>query len=101
ADTAGVRPGMAVEASIEIARREDVLVIPQQALRQRQGGAGVFVLAEGIAHWRPVRVGAVQQGRVEVLSGVQPGDELIVTPHPQLAQGRPAVARNDWRGSLQ
>ncbi|HSH30030.1 MAG TPA: efflux RND transporter periplasmic adaptor subunit, partial [Thiohalobacter sp.] len=46
ADTAGVRPGMAVEASIEIARREDVLVIPQQALRQRQGGAGVFVLAE-------------------------------------------------------
>lgn len=96
-----VRPGMAADVDIIRSQTEDDLVIPHQALRDLHGETGVFVLVDGEARWRKVRVGAAQNGLAQILDGLRQGDELIVTPHPQLADARPVVARNDWRRSLQ
>lgn len=94
----GLRPGMAAEVDIVLDRSDDVLVVPQQSLHRRDGKSGVYVLVDGVARWRPVRPGAGQAGRVPVLDGLESGDELITTPHPQLRDGRAVRARNDWRG---
>jgi len=99
-DLPSVRPGMAATVDIVLARDEQALVVPRQAVRARGGETGVYVLADGVAQWRSVRTGAAQDGRVQILSGLQANDEVIVTPHPQLADERPVVARNDWQGSL-
>lgn len=96
---ATVRPGMAVAVGIELSRTENALVVPRQAVRERAGDPGVYVLDAGVARWRPVRTGAAQGDRVVVLSGLQAGDELIATPHPQLADARQVVARNQWRSA--
>ncbi len=96
-DLESVRPGMAADVDIVLNQTEDSLVIPHQALRELHGETGTFVLIDGQARWRTVRVGAAQNGLVPILDGLQPGDELIVTPHPQLVDTRSVVARNDWR----
>lgn len=94
-----VRPGMAADVDLVLTREENALVVPRQAVRERQGKTGMYVLHEGEAQWRAVQTGAAQDGRVQILAGLQAGDEVIVTPHPQLADARPVVARNDWRGA--
>lgn len=98
---AAVRPGMAVHVDIELSRSNRAVVIPRQALRQQGNEAGAFVLAEGMARWRSVQASGGQDGRVRILAGLLPGDELIVTPHPQLVDGRPVLTRNDWRSGEQ
>jgi len=96
-----VHPGMAVNVDIELNRFDQAIVIPRQALRERSGESGVFVLEDGSASWRTVAVDTAQDGKLRILQGLSAGDQLIVTPHPQLADGRPVVARNNWRGSGQ
>lgn len=93
----GVLPGMAASVDIELLRRDQALVVPSHSLHHRGSETGVFLLAEGVARWRVVQVGASQHGRVQIVSGLSSGDELITTPHPQLTDQRPVLAYNDWR----
>ena len=54
------------------------LSIPRQALVERGGIPGVFVLsATGEARFRMVRTGSTQGAQVEILSGLR-GDETLV-----------------------
>lgn len=85
----GLLPGMAVEASVEVAVHEAAIVIPRHAVHRRRDGVGVFIVETGRARWRPVRTGAYQNGEVRILSGLSAGDRLIVTPDPRLEDGRP------------
>ncbi len=88
-DARGLRPGMAVEAEVTLARDPKALAVPHQAVQRRRGRTGVFVARAGVARWRPVETGEVQAGRVRVLSGLEPGDRVIVTPDPRLRDGTP------------
>ncbi len=97
-DARRLRPGMAVEAEVTLAREAKAVVVPHQAVQRRKGGTGVFVARAGVARWRPVETGEVQGGEVRVLSGVEPGDRVIVTPDPRLQDGTP-IASADGGGS--
>jgi RND family efflux transporter MFP subunit len=60
-----------------------VLAVPKAAVLERAGIPGVFVVdAQGIAQYRMVRTGAELDGRVEILSGLNPG-ERVVTDNAQ------------------
>jgi RND family efflux transporter MFP subunit len=63
-----LKPGMFVRATVELARVEDALIVPEEALTERLDRTGVFVLsADGASVvWRPVEVGIRDEGRVEV-----------------------------------
>lgn len=55
-----------------------MLAVPQAAVLNRAGIAGVFVVdAQGTARYRMVRTGRVENGRVEVLSGLTPGERVV------------------------
>jgi multidrug efflux pump subunit AcrA (membrane-fusion protein) len=73
----GLRPGMSVNLDVQVGRRENVLVVPQQALRYDDQGAYVEVL-DGSAR-RPVRVevGLTDESNAEV-SGLQEGQEVVL-----------------------
>ena len=56
------------------------LRVPSTSLVRRGGLAGVFVIADGRARLRWLRLGDENDGQVEVLAGLQPGDEFAADP---------------------
>jgi HlyD family secretion protein len=75
-----LRAGVFGEAAIETASIRGATVVPLTAVEINEGtGTGVvFVVdAKSIAHRREVRLGAREADRVQVLSGVQPGETVI------------------------
>ncbi|NIS79590.1 MAG: efflux RND transporter periplasmic adaptor subunit [Anaerolineales bacterium] len=74
----GLAPGMTVDASIITALREDVLRLPKSLVRARSDGtAEVGIWENGSRHERTVRVGLRGDSYVEILAGLNEGDQVI------------------------
>lgn len=92
---AGVlKPGMFARASIRVAGASTVVVVPRGAVQDVEGRQVVWVPGDEPGHFtvRPVEVGqTLGGGRVEILSGLQPGDRIVTagafTLKAQLAKG--------------
>ena len=67
------------EATEGKAARSRILV-PKTAIVTEEGKTGVFRLVDGIARFQPVQTGGDVQGQVEITSGLQGGERLIVVP---------------------
>lgn len=81
-----LRPGQMVRVRITLDRQQDAVLIPRSALINTPNGApSVFVIAQGLARRHPVTLGASQDDLIQVLSGVEPGDEVAVLGHSQLS----------------
>ena len=85
----GLRPGLFAETRVVIASRADRPVIPAEALVGERTGFSVFEVVEGVARRRDVKVGLRRPGRVEIRSGVDPGDTVVREGHMRLADGDP------------
>lgn len=97
AGLAVAQPGMSVSAEIVLARIESALTVPLQAVQKRNGETGVFVVHDEVAQWQPVETGPMQDNRVQLLSGISAGEQVITTPYPALQAGsavRPDMADN-------
>lgn len=55
------------------------LVIPAEGLTQRQNRDVVFVLHDTLAYWQYVEVGPRNSTEVVILSGIEPGNKVIVS----------------------
>lgn len=84
---AGLRPGYTVRATLRLDEREGVLFVPTRAVVGAAGAQSVYVVSEGRAERRRVRVGADLDGRMEVLEGVAFGDTIVVTGNALLRDG--------------
>ena len=72
------------------------LVIPTGALYRDDRSAKssyVFVLENGKAVRRDVRIGVEREGQVEIAEGLRPGDQLIAEQNIEIAQGVRVQAR--------
>lgn len=77
-----MRPGMRVEFNIVMSRREGVLSVPRTALQGGPANRHVFVTDfnnPNLFHRTPVRAGQSSGNRVEILSGLFPGDVVVTT----------------------
>jgi len=81
-----LRPGQFMSATLTLQQRE-ALVIPEQAVMIRGDEQYVFVAEDGIAKRVSVQLGSRMPGLVEVVSGVQSEDEVIVTGQDRLSSG--------------
>lgn len=84
----GLPVGLSLEVNIVTRERRGVLV-PAAAVR----GGAVWTIAEGRARRVPVRTGIAGAERIEILSGLAAGTELIAAPPDDLQPGdrvRPA-----------
>lgn len=75
-----LRPGLFAEAAIVVNEAEPALSVPESAVTSFVGLEKVFLLKEGKALEQSVATGRRHQGQVEVLSGVKPGDRVILDP---------------------
>ncbi len=83
APPAGLTLNEMAEVTLQLPARPAVLAVPPAALVRQMGQVGVFVVAEGRARFRPLRVGLRTEQGVEVSDGLEAGDTVIVrTPKP-------------------
>ncbi|MEO0104106.1 MAG: efflux RND transporter periplasmic adaptor subunit [candidate division WOR-3 bacterium] len=85
-----LRPGMSVHCEIITAEKDSVLVVPISAIgRRRIGGKEVdacFVIENGKAKLRPVKVGSYGDFEAEIIDGLKEGEEVITGPYSVLAK---------------
>jgi RND family efflux transporter MFP subunit len=84
-----LRPGMFIEATIVVERRDGVPVVPREAVTERGGRNVVFVVENQKVSERPVGLGLGDDRIVEVLSGVREGEQIVVRGLETLADGTP------------
>jgi RND family efflux transporter MFP subunit len=83
-----LKPGMSADVEIITESIESALVIPSQAVMEKEGGQYVFVKKGGRARLRAVKTGRSNWTNTEALSGIKEGDEVIVNPDaPGLKDG--------------
>ena len=88
-----LRPGMFARAQITIKDRKDVLAIPREALLQRGDRRVVFVVNSGLAFEQEVEVGLETEELVEIISGLDEDDAIIVSGHWGLEDKTPVAVR--------
>jgi RND family efflux transporter MFP subunit len=95
-DNAGrrVMPGAYVEVHLRLPESARALVVPANALLFRREGLQVGVVRDGKAQLIQVTPGHDYGDSMEILSGLQPTDNLILSPSDSLTSGSP-VQVND------
>jgi|694.fasta_scaffold19113_5 RND family efflux transporter MFP subunit len=85
-DTTGFRPGMTVGLSLPLAHADNALAVPVTAVfPQPEGGKVVYLqLKDGQIEKRTVEVGATDLFFAEILSGLDPGDRVLLTEPDKL-----------------
>ncbi|MEZ5458134.1 MAG: efflux RND transporter periplasmic adaptor subunit [Steroidobacteraceae bacterium] len=83
-----LRPGMFVNVALQRDRRE-AIVIPEEALVPEQDKQFVFVVADGRATRREVQIGARRPGEVEIVSGLDAGERIVVEGTVKVRDGGP------------
>ena len=84
-----VRPGMFARATINFGTQSHV-VVPDEAL-VKQIGAGdryVYVYKDGKVSYNKVELGKHMNDKYEILSGVKPGDQVVIAGQARLANGK-------------
>ena len=73
-----LRPGLFARVSLILERRENALVVPEQAIVPVGQTTFVYRVVDGKAVMTPVKLGLRRPGLVEILEGLSAGD-LVVT----------------------
>jgi HlyD family secretion protein len=84
----GIKPGVSAHVEIVITNLQNVISIPLQAVTTHKGRQVVYVA--GRAEPVPVEVGLNNDRFVEIKSGLQPGQRVLLSP-PLGDSGQPAV----------
>jgi HlyD family secretion protein len=76
----GVKVGMSAEADIVLAKRSDVLLVPDRAIgKASEGNTIVSVLVGKDLEERPVVVGISDDFDTEIISGLEAGETVLAT----------------------
>lgn len=70
--------GQRAEAFIIKAEKKDIVILPFGLIMREKGRAGVFIVENGNAAWRFLRIGLRGREKVEILEGLNPGDTVII-----------------------
>lgn len=79
--------GYRVEARVVVWEKPDVIRVPVSSLFRRGEQWAVFVVEGGRAALRPVTLGQRNGTAAEIVSGVQPGERVIVHPPDTVSDG--------------
>jgi len=75
------------EVTVQLPARSGVLTVPPAALVRQAGQAGVFVVSDGRAQFRPVKIGVRSETGIEVLDGLSGGEAVIAQRAKPLTNG--------------
>lgn len=88
-ETQGLRPGMFVKANIVLEETADALVIPRRAVVYIEDEPTVFLVSDGVAQRKAVSLGVSEGASVQVLTGLEAGQQVVVLGQDGLKNGTP------------
>jgi len=88
APKAGLAADQSVTVAVPIAEQSDVTTVHKDAIVARGGRNFVFVIKDGTAEKRFVRLGRAAGERFEVLDGLRPGEQVAVKGNERLRPGQ-------------
>ena len=93
-----LRPGMFAEVRAVLPQRSAVLTLPQTAISYNPYGDSVFVIQPGetgsSVQRRQVETGTVRDSRVEIVQGLQIGEQVVIAGQVKLRNGQAVVVDN-------
>jgi RND family efflux transporter MFP subunit len=87
-------PGMYCTVELHIPRKTPSMIIPADAVVFDQNGLHVAVVENGVAHLQKIAIARDFGTEVEVHDGVKPGDQVILNPMVDLADGSKVAVRS-------
>jgi multidrug efflux pump subunit AcrA (membrane-fusion protein) len=82
-----LKPGTFARVHIESGKVDDILTVPYAAIQYRYGVNRVFVVTGDKLAMRELHVGQRVGDRIEVVSGVKPGEQVAITDVDTLNDG--------------
>jgi RND family efflux transporter MFP subunit len=73
-----IKPGMFVKARITVTARDSTIVIPRDIILMKDLGKTVYIVERGAARARVIETGLENADSVEVLSGLNENERLVV-----------------------
>ena len=83
-----LRPGLFANVDLEIAQRENAMLIPESAVVFDQQGTFVWRVRDEVGERVPIDIGLRKNGRVEVKLGLAPGDTIVSAGTHKVIPGR-------------
>src|SRR5437588_950857 len=77
----GARPDLSVDGTTELERLDNVIYVGRPAFGQENNTVGIFKLVAGTSEAvrTPVKLGRSSVNTIEILSGLEPGDQVILS----------------------
>jgi HlyD family secretion protein len=77
----GARPDLSIDGTIELERLEDVVYVGRPVQGQAESTVSIFKVTDGGrgAVRVPVKLGRSSVGSIQILEGLQPGDQIILS----------------------
>ena len=94
-----LNPGIYCTVELLIPRKTPSMIIPADAVVFDKNGLHVAVVENGTAHLKKITIARDFGTEVEVHSGVKPGDQVILNPMVNLADGSKVAVRNTTQTS--
>ncbi len=89
-----LKPGMSAKVLFSSSKRDESILIPNEAIVQSAKGRTVWVKKEGKAISVPVNIGIRTEDMIEIRRGLEQGDSIIITGLMQLRENLPVTATN-------
>lgn len=90
---ARLRQSQRVAVRLLLETRSGVLKVPRGPFLDSGGGRQIYVLADGLATLRPIRVGAMSVSEVEVVEGLREGEQVVLSEIQQFDGARTVLVR--------
>jgi membrane fusion protein (multidrug efflux system) len=82
-----LKPGMFSNVEVVLLEKPQTLVIPREAILEAKNEMSVFVVEGKQAVRRPITIGYEQDHMVEVLKGLNQGDQVIIKGQQLIKEG--------------
>ena len=82
-----IRPGMVARVAFLRRTVTDAFVAPLSAIVDKGGERLVYVENAGTAYARTISIGVIEGDRIQITSGLEAGDHLIVTGQTEVEEG--------------
>jgi HlyD family secretion protein len=91
-----IRSGQTYYINLELGQPTEAILIPKGTFFQHTGGSWIFVLDKDgrKAHRRQIRIGRQNPQYYEVLEGLQPGEQVIVSSYESYTNNEVLVLEN-------
>lgn len=89
----GLRQSQRVSVRLVLEKRAGVLKVPRGPFLESGGGRQAYVLADGIATLRPIRIGATSVSEIEIAEGLREGEQILLSDIQQFNGAKTVLVR--------